>query len=171
VAELVALLPDPAPLPGVERPDLSVLRIRRLRRFGPDLPRLGPRPAALGVGDAAFSEGLVVAAPAPGEWLVLGPCAAVAELARLQDPAAFLAVEIGEACATLRLAPHLAAIALAAHCPIDPASLRPGRATRSLFADTTVLLLPEPGGMLLLLVGSAAADHVLALLALLTPDT
>lgn len=174
MARLAPLLPDPAPLPGVERRDLGVLGIRRLRRFGPDLPALGGLPAELpadiAVGKAAHAGDLLLAVPAPGAWLVLGPHGTLADLARAQDPAAFLAREIGEACATVRLAPALAAEALAAYAPIDPATLTPGTATRARFADMTALMIPEPDGGLLLLVDAAEADHLVALLALLTPD-
>jgi sarcosine oxidase gamma subunit len=163
-------VPDPAPLPGVERLDLGVLSIRRLRRFGPELPKLDLLPAALAVGRAARAEQLLLAAPAPGEWLVLGPHAAVAALAPAQDPTAFLALEIDEACALFRLAPATAVEALAAYAPIDPMTLAPGTATHAQLAELTAFLIPEPDGELLLLIGAADADHLIALLALLTTD-
>ena len=170
MARLAPTRPDPAPLPGVERRDLAALSIRRLRRFGPARPTLAPLPADIAVGKAARAGDLLLAAPAPGEWLLLGPHAAVADLARTQDPGAFLALEIGEACATVRLAPALAAEALAAYAPVDPAALAPGTATRARFAEMTALMVSEPDGSLLLLVDVADADHLIALLALLTPD-
>jgi sarcosine oxidase gamma subunit len=170
MAELVALHPDPRPLPGVERLDLGVLSLRRLRRFGPDLPAVAPLPADTPVGQAARAEGLLLAAPAPSEWLVLGDQRAVAPLARAQDPGAFLAVDITEACAAFRLAPGTAAEALAGYSPIDPAMLTPGSATRTQFAELTVLLVPEPDGTYLLIAEAAAADHLIALLALLATD-
>jgi sarcosine oxidase gamma subunit len=170
MAELAPTTADPAPLPGVERLDLSALSLRRLRRFGPDLPAVAPLPADTPVGRAARAEGLLLAAPAPGEWLLIGDAGALAAIARAQDPSAFLAVEIGEACATFRLAHNLAATALAGYAPIDPATLTPGRATRSLFAELTVLLVPEPDGALLMVCEAAAADHLIALLAILVTD-
>jgi sarcosine oxidase gamma subunit len=169
MARLAPTRPDPAPLPGVEQQDLGVLSLRRFRRFGTELPALAPG-NAIPVGSAVRADGLLFVAPAPGEWLVLGEAGAVAALARRQDPHAFMAVEIGEACATFRLAPNIAAAALAAYAPIDPATLAPGCATRTLFAEHTALLVPEPDGALLLLVEAAAAGHLLALVALLITD-
>ena len=170
MARLAPTRPDPAPLPGVERCDLGVLSLRRLSRFGPALPTLAPLPADLAVGRAARADGLLLVGPAPGEWLLLGPHGTLADLARAQDPAAFLALEVGEARAAFRLAPAPAADALAAYAPVDPAALTPGTATRARFAEMTALLIPEPDGSLLLLVDAADADHLIALLALLTPD-
>jgi sarcosine oxidase gamma subunit len=170
MARLAPTIPDPAPLPGVERRDLAVLAIRRLSRFGPDLPALAPLPADIAVGKAARADDLLLAAPAPGEWLLLGPHGTLADLARTQDPDAVLALEIGEACALFRLTPALAAEALAAYAPVDPAALAPGTATRARFAEMTALMIPEPDGSLLLLVDAADADPLIALLALLTPD-
>jgi hypothetical protein len=169
MAELAAFAHDPAPLSGVERLDLGVLSIRRLRRFGADLPAL-PVPADIAVGRAARADGLLLAAPAPGEWLLLGPHAKIATLARAQDPSAFLALEVGEAHAAFRLAPARAAEALAAYAPIDPATLVPGTATRARFAEMTALLATEADGALLLLVDAADADQLLVLLALLATD-
>jgi sarcosine oxidase gamma subunit len=169
MAELDPTLPDPAPLPGVARLDLGVLSLRRLRRFGPTLPVL-PIPADIAVGRAARAEDLLLAAPAPGEWLLFGPHAQVAALAGQQDAGAFLALEVGEAHALFRLAPSLAAEALAAYAPIDPATLTPGAATRARFAEITALMIPEPDGALLMVVDTASAAHLLALLALLTAD-
>ncbi|MFN7400245.1 MAG: hypothetical protein ACK5SX_14590 [Sandaracinobacter sp.] len=171
MAELAALRPDPAPLPGVHRLDLAVLSLHRLRRFGADLPALGPLSASHAVGQAARAEGLLLAAPAPGEWLLLGPHAEVAKLARTQDPAAFLVLEIGEACAAFRLAPALGAEALAVYGPIDPATCVPGTGTRAQFAEMTALLIAEPDGALMMLVDAVDADHLLALLALLNPNS
>ena len=170
MARLAPTGPDPAPLPGVERRDLAVLAIRRLSRFGPALPKLAPLTADIAVGRAARAYDLLLAVPAPGEWLLLGPHGALAELARTQDPGAFLALEIGEACALFRLTPVLAAEALAAYAPVDPARLTPGTATRARFAEMTALMIPEPDGALLMLVDAADADPLIALLALLTPD-
>lgn len=170
MARLAPLVHDPAPMTGVERLDLGVLGIRRVRRFGSDLPKLGALPSDLGVGKAARADGLLLAAPAPGEWLVIGPRPEIASLAPAQDPAAFLALDIGEACALFRLAPATAAEALAAYAPIDPATLDVGAAPRARFAEMTAMLAPEPDGSLLLLVDAADADHLIALLALLTPD-
>ncbi len=169
MAELVPSLPDPQPLPGVARLDLGVLSVRRLRRFGPALPEL-PMSADLAVGTAARADGLLLAAPAPGEWLVLGSHSTIADLAPTQDPTAFLALAVGEAHAIFRLAPALAAEALAAYAPIDPASLTPGTATRARFAEITALIIPEPDGSLLMLVDAADADHLVALLAFMTTD-
>jgi sarcosine oxidase gamma subunit len=170
MARLAPTIPDPAPLPGVERLDLAVLSLRRYRRFGPDLPAVAPLPADLPVGAAARAEDLLLAAPAPGEWLLLGPHSTVAALAAQQPADQFLATEVGEAHAIFRLAPQLAAEALAAYAPIDPAALSPGTATRAQVAGMTALLIPEPDGSLLLLVDAADADHLIALLALLTTD-
>lgn len=169
MGELAATRPGSRPLPGVERLDLGVLSLRRLRRFGPALPVL-PLPSGIGVGTAARADGLLLVAPAPGEWLLIGPHAEVAALAGMQPTQDLLAIEVGEAHAAFRLAPALAGEALAAYAPIDPAALVPGTATRARFAEMTVLLAPEPDGALLLLVNAADADHMVALLALLTPD-
>jgi len=169
MAELVATPLDPAPLPGVERLDLGILSIRRLRRFGAALPML-PVPSDIAVGRVSRANGLLLVAPAPGDWLLHGPHAEVATLASAQDPGEFLAVEVGEAHAAFRLAPAHATEALAAYAPIDPATLEPGTATRARFAEMTALLIPEPDGALLLLIDAANADQLLALLALLTTD-
>lgn len=170
MARLAPTLPDPAPLRGVERRDLAVLSIRRLRRFGPALPKLAPLPADIAVGRAARAGDLLLAAPAPGEWVVIGPHPAVAGLAGAQDPGAFLALDVGEGCALFRLAGALAGEALAAYAPIDPAVLTPGTATRARCAEMTALMIPEPDGALLMLVDAADADTLIALLALLTVD-
>jgi sarcosine oxidase gamma subunit len=184
MAELASTIFERAPLQGVTRLDMSVLSLRRLRRFGPDLPAVAPLPADLPVGRAARGEGLLLVVPAPGEWLVMGKAGALAAIARAQDSEVFFAVDISEAGATFRLAPGLAAAALAGYSPIDPATLTPGRATltpgratltpgratRSLFAELTVLLVPEPDGALLIGAEAAAADHLIALLALLVTD-
>lgn len=167
MAELAPTLPDPAPLPGVARLDLAVLSLRRLRRFGPQLPVL-PVPTDLPVGTAVRADGLLLAAPAPGEWLLLGPHAQLAGLAAQQPAEQFLAVDVGEVHAAFRLAPPLAAEALAAYAPIDPATVAPGTATRARFAEMTALMIPEPDGALLMLVTATDADHLVALLALLT---
>lgn len=170
MAELVALRPDPRPLPGVERLDIGVLSIRRLRRFGSDLPAVAPLPADLPVGRAARAGGLLLAAPAPGEWLLLGPSADIARLACAQDSRTFHALVVGEAHAAFRLAPGLAAEALAAYAPIDPATLTAGTGTRARFAEMTALMIPELDGALLILVDVADADHLVALLGLVTSD-
>lgn len=170
MARLAPTLPDPAPLPGVERLDLAVMSIRRLRRFEPVQPMRHARPIDIPLGSAFHADGLVIAAPAPGEWLLLGPQAAIAELANVQDPRAFLALEVGEGFAAFRLARPIAALAITAYAPLDPASLTPCTATRAQFADMTVLLVPEPEGSLLTMVEVAGADHLIALLALLTRD-
>jgi hypothetical protein len=170
MARLAPTLPDPAPIPSIERLDLGVLSIRRLRRFGPALPVL-PLSADLPVGRAARADGLLLVVPAPGEWLLLGPHARIAKLARTQDPAAFLVLDIGEACAAFRLAPALGADALAVYGPIDPATCVPGTGTRAQFAEMTALLIAEPDGALMMLVDAVDADHLLALLALLNPNS
>jgi sarcosine oxidase gamma subunit len=129
-----------------------------------------PVPSDIAVGRVSRANGLLLVAPAPGDWLLHGPHAEVATLASAQDPGEFLAVEVGEAHAAFRLASALAAEALAAYAPIDPATLTPGSATRAQVAERTALLVPEPDGALLMLVEAAAADHLIALLALLTTD-
>lgn len=169
MARLAPLMHDLAPLPGVERLDLAVLVLRRLRRFGAEVPVL-PMPADLAVGRAARDDGLLLAAPAPGEWLLIGPHSAVAGLAGAQDPGAFLALDVGEGCALFRLAAAVAGEALAAYAPIDPAVLTPGTATRARFADMTALMVPEADGALLLLVAAAEAAQLIALLALVTTE-
>jgi sarcosine oxidase gamma subunit len=169
MARLAPSIPDPQPLPGVAQLDLGVLSIRRLRRFGPALPVL-PLPTDLAVGRAARSEDLLLAASAPGEWLLIGPHATVAEQAGHQPAEQFLATEVGEAHALVRLAPPLAGEALAAYALVDPAVLTSGVATRGRFAEMTALMVPEPDGALLMLVTAADAEHLIALLALLTTD-
>jgi hypothetical protein len=49
-------------------------------------------------------------------------------------------------------------------------TLAPGTATHAQLAELTAFLIPEPDGELLLLIGAADADHLIALLALLTTD-
>lgn len=107
---------------------------------------------------------------APAERRLIGLQSAVAGLARVQDFPAFLALEIGEACARFRLAPARRAEALAAYAPLDLAALTPGTATRARFAEMTALMIPEPDGTVLLLVDAAGADQLIALLTLLTRD-
>ena len=122
------------------------------------------------MGRAARADALLLAAPAPGEWLLIGPSDTIAPLAAQQPADQFLATEVGEGCAIFRLVPDLAAEGLAAYAPIDPAALTPGVATRGRFAEMTALMVPEPDGALLMLVDAADADQLVALLALLPVD-
>jgi len=171
MADLKAAPLRMTPVAGARDADIAIVRIRRIRRGGPDIPRLGDGVSPPAPGCCMVAGPVRIVCVTPGEWLVLGAADDIATIGAAQDGAAYLTVAIGEGRFACVLTPALARAALAAYAPIDPAeALMPGRASATLFADLTALAIAEDDGGMTLVVEAAAAGHVAQLLTLLTAD-
>lgn len=170
MAELSPLPPRPVALPGVARCDgVGILAIARAGRLAPTLPLLPGFDPAIPPGSAVWTADATLLVPAPGEWLLLGEPATLRRFAE-QGPA-FLVTDLSDACTGLRLAPAVAARALAAYSPIDARrARRPDGCDRTLFGDADVLLALQPDGALCIFCEIALDSYLVALLARLGGD-
>lgn len=161
-------------------PRLGVLKVRI---FGDEDP--GTLAAVLGGGlpaprgSAVGAGGVTCAWLAPGEWLILGPEAALAPLADRLDAAwqvtTALVTDHSHAAASFILTGPAGRDRLAAVCPLDlrDGSFPPGAVARSLLNGTGLFLarLADEAGApaFRLIVDQTAAAHAVRLIGLPTP--
>ncbi|MFO6448313.1 hypothetical protein ACLBKU_14365 [Erythrobacter sp. NE805] len=160
MADLAAEAVELPDCPGARVRGEGVLSMRQIARGAPCSPDVAPLalPGACGV--VTQAAGLALVSLAPGDWIVLGATPDLAAIAA-RNAARFLCVDCTHGRLVLELEAGLAARALAAFCPLDPArDLAPGRAAASLFGDADATFFAQDCGSLVMIVDRSLADYV-----------